>query len=61
MPKQTAPAAALPSHIVIEADWRDVRAGKVLVANEDLLAQLTVEGVPYHEASAIDRGLQNID
>jgi hypothetical protein len=50
-------AHTLPSHIVLEADRGNRRAGAVLAADADLISALDVEGVPYHPASDRERAL----
>lgn len=45
------PARAAPSHVVLEADWADHLAGKVLPADVDLLSALDGEGVSYRVAT----------
>jgi hypothetical protein len=56
-PLAPANAPALPTHIVLEADWGGHLAGRVLAADADLISALDLERTPYRPASQRERAL----
>jgi hypothetical protein len=46
---------ALPSHVILLAEWGRHPAGRVLAADADLVGQLDVEGVKYRAATELER------
>lgn len=46
--------SALPSHVVLVAEWGAHPAGRVLAADADLVGQLDVEGVKYRAATEFE-------
>jgi hypothetical protein len=49
------PRRALPSHVILLADWGSHPASRVLPADVDLIGQLDVEGVKYRPATEFER------
>lgn len=56
-PPAPANESALPTHIVLEADWAGHLAGRVLAADADLISALDVERAPYRPATERERAL----
>jgi hypothetical protein len=54
-PKPAQPPRALPSHIILLAEWGSHPAGRVLAADADLIGRLDVEGVKYRSATEFER------
>jgi hypothetical protein len=62
MPGKAKPEApsALPSHILLLSDWEPWRAGKVLLADQDLAARLEAEKVEFRPATKRECELHGI-
>jgi hypothetical protein len=53
--KRVSRQSALPSHVILLAEWGRHPAGRVIAADTDLIGQLDVEGIKYRPATEFER------
>jgi hypothetical protein len=54
------PVTASDRVIVLDADWREYLAGRVLKVDADLESALSTEGVPHHDATEQERAIGGV-
>jgi len=54
-PAEAGTRHALPSHIILLAEWAGHPAGRVFRGDPDLIGKLDIEGVKYREATTFER------
>lgn len=54
------PPALEPRVIVLQADWREWFAGKVLRADADMQSALAIEGVKFRDATQRERAIGGV-